>query len=87
MKPRPTCLIVLAAFALGGCSTITTPEKGVIVTEDQTEVITPVGSHIRTRVIKGQTPLTASPVETVSGERLNDSLLTRDGSIPQVPVR
>jgi len=87
MKSRHSTLLTLTALALGGCASTPVPEKSVIVSADQTEVIMPVGSHMRTRVLKGQKPLTTSPTETVSGERLNDSLLTRDGSIPAVPVR
>lgn len=88
MKIRLPLLLVFVAACCGGCATTSpTPEKGVVVSADQTEVITPVGSHMKVRVLKGQRPLTSMPTESVSGERLNDALLTRDGSIPPVPVR
>jgi hypothetical protein len=85
MKTALPLILALAALT-AGCATDPTPEKKIIVNADQTEVVMPVGSHIRTRVLKGQKPDSASPVATASGEQLNDSLLTRDGSVPNVPV-
>ena len=87
MKHLMTSLVPLALL-LGGCATntATPPERKIIVSEDQTELIKPTGSHISTRVLKGQKPITASPVSSASGESVNDSLLTRDGTFPSVPV-
>lgn len=87
MKSRHPAL-TLAALALAGCATTSPlPEKSIVVSADQTEVIMPVGTHIRSRVLKGQQPLSASPTATMSGEQLDNSLLTRDGTIPAVPVK
>ena len=86
MTPRHTCLVLLVAFSGGCASKITVPEKSIVVTEDQTEMVTPIGSHIKVRVLKGQQPTLASPSEAVGGEQVNNSLLTRDGTFPNVPI-
>ena len=87
MKPPHACVILLTALGGGCASTVNLPEKRIVVNEDQTELITPVGSHIKVRVLRGQkAPLLSSPTDSMSGERMNDSLLTRDGSFPGVPI-
>ena len=78
--------VLAFAAAAGGCATSPAPEKSATVTADETELVMPAGSHIRTRVKKGQQAEGASPVATATGDQLSDAINSRNGSVPSTPV-
>jgi hypothetical protein len=67
-------LTLLAAVCVAGCATTASQPAGKIADSSEYEYVTPLGSNIPVRVLKGQAPKTASPTATMSGEAVQNMM-------------
>jgi predicted small secreted protein len=72
-------LVLLSALTLAGCATTGTAAGGKIADSSEYEYVTPVGSNIPVRVLKGQAPQTASPTARVSGDAVQNMMHSAPG--------
>jgi hypothetical protein len=71
---RVPCLALLlfSAVTFAGCATQAEKPAGVVVSGAEYEYVTPLGSNIPVRVLKGTKPPTSSPSATISGDEASN---------------